>query len=115
MQKKDYEMLMDVIEYIRNHPEKEQELLEEIKKIWQKIKNIDTGSEETLAQTLEKKDNYQEKAIPEPTLMEELLMKAKYSYHEQTIPGAIYRPVDCLVFTYSKHTVIPSQAISKGE
>ena len=36
MQKKDYEMLMDVIEYIRNHPEKEQELLEEIKKIWQK-------------------------------------------------------------------------------
>ena len=39
MQKKDYEMLMDVIEYIRNHPEKEQELLEEIKKIWQKIKN----------------------------------------------------------------------------
>ena len=41
MQKKDYEMLMDVIEYIRNHPEKEQELLEEIKKIWQKIKNND--------------------------------------------------------------------------
>ena len=75
MQKKDYEMLMDVIEYIRNHPEKEQELLEEIKKIWQKIKNNDTVSEETLAQTLEKKDNYQEKAIPEPTLMEELLMK----------------------------------------
>lgn len=115
MQKKDYEMLMDVIEYIRNHPEKEQELLEEIKKIWQKIKNNDTVSEETLAQTLETKDNYQEKAIPEPTLMEELLMKAKYSYHEQTIPGATYLPVDCLVFTYSKHTVIPSQAISKGE
>ena len=68
MQKKDYEMLMDVIEYIRNHPEKEQELLEEIKKIWQKIKNNDTVSEETLAQTLEKKDNCQEKAIPEPTL-----------------------------------------------
>ena len=75
MQKKDYEILMDIIVYIRNHPEKEQELLEEIKKIWQKIKNNDTVSEETLAQTLETKDNYQEKAIPEPTLMEELLMK----------------------------------------
>ena len=115
MQKKDYEMLMDIIEYIRNHPEKEQELLEEIKIIWQKIKHDDTISEETLAQRSEKKGNSQEKNIPEPTLMEELLMEAKYSYREQTIPGAGYRPVDCLVFTYNKYKVIPAQAISKGE
>ena len=59
MQKKDYEMLMDVIKYIRNHPEKEQELLEEIKRIWQKIKHDDTVSEEILAQRMEKRYNYQ--------------------------------------------------------
>lgn len=93
MQKKDYEMLMDIIVYIRNHPEKEQELLEEIKRIWQKIKHDDTVSEETLAQRMEKRYNYQDK----------------------TIPGATYLPVDCLVFTYNKYKVIPSQAISKGE
>ena len=93
MQKKDYEMLMDIIVYIRNHPEKEQELLEEIKRIWQKIKHDDTISEETLAQRMEKRYNYQDK----------------------TIPGATYLPVDCLVFTYNKYKVIPSQAISKGE
>lgn len=93
MQKKDYEMLMDVIEYIRNHPEKEQELLEEIKRIWQKIKHDDTVSEEPLAKRLEKRYNYQYK----------------------TIPSATYRPVDCLVFTYSKYTVIPAKAISEGE
>ena len=93
MQKKDYEMLMDVIKYIRNHPEKEQELLEEIKRIWQKIKHDDTVSEEILAQRMEKRYNYQDK----------------------TIPGATYRPVDCLVFTYNKYKVIPAQAISKGE
>lgn len=93
MQKKDYEMLMDIIVYIRNHPEKEQELLEEIKRIWQKIKHDDTISEETLAQKMEKRYNYQDK----------------------TIPGATYLPVDCLVFTYNKYKVIPSQAISKGE
>ena len=85
MQKKDYEMLMDVIEYIRNHPEKEQELLEEIKRIWQKI---NTESEETLI---------------------------RYNYQDKTIPGATYRPVDCLVFTYNKYEVIPSQAISEGK
>ncbi len=85
MQKKDYEMLMDVIEYIRNHPEKEQELLEEIKRIWQKI---NTESEETLT---------------------------RYNYQDKTIPGATYRPVDCLVFTYNKYEVIPSQAISEGK